>query len=73
MKNDIAFDIDEVMVKFTDPVFKIIRNKGYKFLNHDSHDITKTTDPEISKNELHKIFHTVYKKRTNWLFIPYFS
>ena len=66
MKNritsNIAFDIDEVMVEFVNPVRDLITKHGYKLSQTiDCHDLTKHIEPEISRNQLYKLFNLIYQ------------
>jgi hypothetical protein len=60
MKIDIAFDVDDVMVRFFDPVLEILKSRGYEYAEKGEYDIEKSVTPKISRNELYEIFNIVY-------------
>ena len=59
--NNIAFDIDEVMINFMNPVTEIIKSRGHEFVKIRSFDLIEYITPKMSKEELEEIFELVYK------------
>jgi len=60
MKIDIAFDIDDVMIRFIDPVLEILKSLKYTYESTGNFDLFECIKPQISKEHLHRIFRTVY-------------
>jgi len=60
MKIDIAFDVDDVMIRFIDPVLEILKSLKYTYEGTGNFDLFECIKPQISEKELNEIFRTVY-------------
>lgn len=60
MKIDIAFDIDEVMVRFMQPVSEVLKSRGYSYEETKSYNVISGVSPRLSIDERDEIFNLVY-------------
>ena len=60
MKLNIAFDLDNCLINFSQGLHEVFAEHGYRDVKNDKFLIV--TDPEMSKNKRNKMFRQTYKE-----------